>query len=315
MRKFFNSGGHDMKVLTIVLVILWLIYLVLTFLAPAAETTGRYGISVAQTNILRFTIIVPILFIWATQWFSIGRFSHYYKLVKDSTEGEAFRKIVIGLWMLLMVLVLPSLVSAIASYWPNSSYMLESSTILRNYLSIFFYLWGFWYLWQASRDLYHTVASGLPSNSYRIPILLGVLLLTILNIIAVFHNPFRTVSSDPFVRPTYYLPDMAIFVTIVIPYFFIWLFGGLTILNLLTYTKKVQGSIYRYTFSWFAYGLTVTIVLLVGLTFLSQANAALNHAALKVILVLIYLLLLAIAVGYLLIARGARKLTAIEEVK
>ncbi len=304
-----------MRSYLIVLLIVWAVYVILTFMAPAAASTTRYGLTLAQTNLLRFTVILPLLFIWATLLYSITRFRRYRDLLDGDKEGIAFEKIVMGLWMLLIVAVVPSLVSSIANYWPDSAEVLKFSTIIRNYISAVFYLIGFWYLWQGSRDLYHTVASGLPSNKYRLPILIGVIILAIALVTAIANNPYRSTSTDPLVNPTYYLPDILIFLTIVIPYVLTWLFGGLTILNLLSYTRKVQGSIYRKTFSYFAYGLIITIVLLVLLQFLSQANAALGHAALSVILVIIYLLFFSIAAGYLLIARGARKLTAIEEVK
>jgi hypothetical protein len=299
----------------IVLLALWLFYAVLVLMAPAPETTSRYGLTLAQTNLLRFTIMLPLLFIWATALFSVVRFNRYRAMVKDSPEGPGFEKITVGLWMLLLVIVLPSLVNSIANYWPGNMDVQQAATITRNYISVVFYALGFWYLWQGSRALYRTTAEGLPPNHLRFTLMAIVFILVTALTWAVFNNPYRTTSDSSLIRPTYYLPDWLIVSTIILPYAVTWVMGSLAILNLLSYVRKVRGIIYRQTFSSLAYGLVVTISLLIVLQFLSQANAALGSAALKIILAIVYALLLAIAVGYLLIARGAKKLTAIEEVK
>jgi hypothetical protein len=314
MKIFSGPGGHDMRIAIIVLLVLWLGYAVLSFLAPPAASSSRYGLTLTQINLVRLTIVLPLLFIWLTSLYSVVHFHRYARIIKNSPEGSAFRKITTGLWMLLLVIILPSLVNAVANFYPNSQAAAQFSTVIRNYISVVFYLVGFWYLWQASLDFLRSVPGVEPSMRDRNYSLSGVAILVLLLTWFILHNPFRTESVDPVVRATYYLPDPLIFLTIVIPYGLIWALGALTIINFRTFTKHVSGLIYREIFSSVTLGITTTLLLLIGLQFLSQANAALGHATFSVILIIIYLLLLAIAVGYLLIARGARKLTVIEEV-
>lgn len=297
------------------LFIVWVVYVLLSFLAPEAESVNRYGLTLAQANLLRVTILLPLLFIWGTALSSILRFRRYTAQVDDSAEAEGFRKITRGLWMLLLVLLLPGFIGVISTYYPESFEVKKASVITRNYLTIALYLAGFWYFWKASTDLVKSI--GLKTQKARSKAVLGVGLLGLVTAYAwfIFQNPFRTVSLDPTVIPTYFLSDPVIFFTIIIPYAIIWLLGSLAVINIWFYAREVPGVIYRDTFTWVAYGLTLTVVLLISLQFLSQANASLSHAALEVVLIIIYLLLFAIAASYLLIAKGARKLSKIEEVK
>src|SRR5688572_20295144 len=102
MRNMFKGpGGRDMKKYMLALVVLWLAYAILSFLAPPAASSARYGLTLSEVNLLRFTIMLPLLFIWATALFSIFRFHNYTKLVQGSEEEGAYHNITLGLWMLL----------------------------------------------------------------------------------------------------------------------------------------------------------------------------------------------------------------------
>lgn len=306
---------RDMRNSLLILLAVWVIYVVLSLLAPTAESVTRAGLTITQANLLRVTILLPLLFIWITALFSIIRFRRYSEFVKGSSEGSAFIFLTRGLWMLLLVIVIPNFIRIIASYYPDSATVLQFSTILRNYVTVALYLAGFWHLLQASKILLGTIDGEQVAGRMRIVVFTLLGILVAVYAWAIFQNAHRYTSSDPIIIPTYFLPDALIILTIIIPYALTWLFGTLAVLNIIEYAKRVQGIIYRQTFVSVAYGLAWTVGLLIGLQFLTQANAALSHAALKVILVIVYLLLLAIAAGYLLIARGAQKLTVIEEVK
>lgn len=307
----------DMKAFLFTLSIFGAAYLVLTLAAPEAETVSRYGLTLAQAQLVRVSFIIPYLFIWVTALVNVVWFRRYTTLVKGSTEESAFNKITKGLWMLFLVIVVPAFVTAIVNYFPSDISIQKSAVILRNYLTIAFYLVGFWYFWQASKNLLQNVhtASNQVNGKYQNIGVVAIATLAVIYTWAVLSNPFRTSSADHLVKATYYLPDMLIVFTVVIPYVLVWILGVLTVLNVLSYAKLVPGLIYRQTFSYLARGLALTIILLIGLQFLSQANAILGHAALSIILVIIYILFFAIAAGHVLIARGARKLAAIEEVK
>lgn len=132
---------------------------------------------------------------------------------------------------------------------------------------------------------------------------------------AVFHNSHRTITENPLlVRPTYFLEDWLIVLTIVIPYLITWTVGGLAILNIRSFAMDVPGKIYRRSFNNITYGLLTIILLGIGLQLLTQAATVFADSSLKVILLLVYLIILIMAAGYLYLARGARQLTDIEEI-
>jgi hypothetical protein len=291
----------------------WLIYVVLTVAAPAAEATGRYGLSLAQLNLLRATFLVPYLFIWLTALMTVVRFQHYAHQVSGSPEGAGFKKLAQGLGLLFLTLILPAFLNLFSTYFPDSLEVQKLTTIVTNYVTVILYLWAFWQLFRASQEL--NTAATTPAPKRLKPAVIGtVAVLVLLYSWAVFHNDFRTVSVDPLVRPTYFLPDWLIIFTVMIPYIVVWLWGSLTIANIRHFARHVPGVVYRPAFLSVARGLTGIIGLLIVLQFLSQGAALFSQAKLSTILAVIYLLLIIIAVPYLFLARGGRQLSAIEDV-
>jgi hypothetical protein len=305
--------GLPRYVLTVA--VLWVLYAVLNVMAPASPAISRYGITITQGNLLRATVLLPLLVIWLAALFAVVRFRYYTGLLRGSSDATAFKYLAQGLIMLFLVIVLPSFVSLVASYSPASLAMQKASVIIRNYLNVILYLLAFWYMWQGSRNLNKTVE--VPLKRYKRDQTAVIALLAVLVIIyiwAIFNNQFRTISNDPLVRPTYYLSDWLIILTVFIPYVIAWFWGSLAIVNIRTFAQQVPGIFYRKAFTWVARGLIVIVALSICLQFLSQSASVFSHATLKLILLIVYLLLLAIASGYLLLAKGARDLAVIEEI-
>lgn len=295
-------------------VVLWLVYVGLSVSAPATHAINQYRINLVQVHLLRVSILLPVLLIWLAAVFAVSRFRHYSQLVADSPEGLGFRKISNGVLMLFLVLVIPSFVSLISNFYPEAGNLEKWVSIVRQYLTIILYLMAFWYLYLGSKKL--NKAFKIPYKAklgYRRIATAFLGLLVIAYSWAIFHNQFRTVSTDPLIKPTYFLPDWLIISTIFIPQIVMWLWGAWIISNLHGFSKNVQGSVYRNTFAWLTWGVTATLVLLVALQFLAQASTLFGHSSLKVILIVIYILVLLIAIGYLFMARAARYLTSIEE--
>ncbi len=315
MRKTFIKTVQEMRTPFIVLITVWLIYGVLSILAPAAQATTRYGISLFWTNILRLTILLPYLFIWLAALFSILRFTKYLKLISyRAPEYDGFKIITKGLWMLLAVVVIPSFIGLISAYYPDSVSVQKTITILRNDITVIFYLAAFYFLWRGSGKLsVALIKEKIKDKSVYVFSLLLTALLSIGFVWFVINNPYRTFSDVPTIRPTYFLTDISIFLTIIIPYVVIWLLGLLTIFNFRSLSRKISGIIYKNSFNLISRGIIIIISLLIALQFLSQASTYLSQASLAVILIIIYLILFAVAAGYLYIAYGAKELALIEE--
>jgi hypothetical protein len=314
MKKML-AGTVPSKPFIITVVVIWALYACLNLFAPASLALHTYKINLMQVNLLRGTIIVPLLAIWIAAAFAYIRIRNYAALVSSSPEGVGYYKISLGVGALIAGLIIPSIIGQISSYFPGN-YTVESYTaIIRLYLSIVFNMLAFWNLFRGSQDLLRTMDAK-EQRVYRIHYwtILVVALLSFVYAWAIFHNEFRTVSTDPLVRPTYYLPDWLIVPTIFIPYLLIWLWGGWAITNFRAYGRLVPGLVYRKALYSFMYGLTAIIILLISSQFITQISTVFTHSGLKLILMIVYALVLLIAAGYLFLARGAKQLTNIEEV-
>ncbi len=299
----------------IALFAVWVVYGVVSILAPTTVTANRYAISATQANLIRITILLPYLLIWGAGLFAVLRFRQYSSFVASAPEGKSFRHITNGLWMLFLVIIIPPFVSLVAAYNPDSALVQKVVTIIRNYITIALYLGAFWYLLTASHDLKEVVNVREHNRHISMVAMILIVVLAIAYCWTVFNNPFRTTSSDALIRPTYYLNDWLITLTVVIPYFLIWLWGASTVVNMRTLAKQMPGVVYRKAFLPIVQGLGITVTLLIGLQFLTQAGNYFGHAGLRVVLLIVYVLFIIIALGYLLVARGAKELTAIEEVE
>jgi hypothetical protein len=315
MIKTFRETAREMRPYFIGIVIIWAIYVLLTLLAPAAHTTNRYGISIAQINLLRITLLIPYLFIWVAALFSVLQYKKYLKLISRSSEFQGFKNIVSGITMLLLQLVVSPYLGLVASYNPNSSEVQRAVTIIRTDFTIVFYLAAFYFFWKGTKLLVNTILKKDVKDKLMysvVPLLLIPLSIALVWFIS--HNDFRTFSSDPLIKPTYYLGDVSIFITIVIPYIIIWLLGFLSLINLKYLSKNVEGIIYKKSFDLVSKGLAIIIGLTIGLQFLTQATTYFRNASLSLILLLVYAILFCIGAAYVFFAYGAKSLTKIEKI-
>jgi hypothetical protein len=315
MRDSFLELLKEKKVYFLVLGIVWAIYGIVTILAPGAEAVTRYGLTLFQTNLLRVTILLPYLLIWAASLYSVLHFHAYTKLIKISPEKKAFENITLGLMFLFAEVVLPAFVNLIGAYFPDSFTIQKIVTVVRNDLTVLLYLFSFYFLWQASREFLKIFLQNSPAAKPKYEIVsIVTALLSVIFIFCVISNPYRTSSPTSLIKPTYYLNDLSIFITIVIPYIIVWLLGLLTIKNIRTFATEVQGVIYKKTFSATAKGLSIIISLVIALQFLSQATTFFGHAHISIILLIIYIIFFLIAGGYLYLAKAANALTSIEKI-
>jgi drug/metabolite transporter (DMT)-like permease len=75
----------------------------------------------------------------------------------------------------------------------------------------------------------------------------------------------------------------------------------------------VEGALYRDALKLLAYGLGGVFLVTILLRVLQTASDALNRLDLGGILLLLYILVFMLGIGYVLVAKGARQLQKIEE--
>ncbi len=311
----FFGRNIQMRPALIAVVTLWLAYCILSILAPSSGAEERYHITSLRLAFLQGTFFIPLLVIWLAAMFAIVRFVRYTSIIEGSPESAGFKKLCYGLRALFLVLIIPSFINLVAMYNPESGAADKYTSIVRNYSTIVLYLFAFWQLWHGSKILNITSTKEQGSApKARIIAFVITATLSAVYVWLIFQNPFRTSSTDLLVKPAYYLPDWLIVLTIIIPYIAIWTMGSVAVINLIAFAKRVPGIMYRRAILWVSWGLSLIVLLLVALQLLNQLGGYFGRAKLETLLGIIYLLLLVMVVTYLFIARGARALTALEEV-
>src|SRR4030095_2725684 len=76
-------------------------YILLSLLLPTdPKTLQQYQLSEGSLDLLRLTIVVPVLAIWFAAFYGYDKFSHYARTIASSNDGRGFRYIANGLGVL-----------------------------------------------------------------------------------------------------------------------------------------------------------------------------------------------------------------------
>ncbi len=300
----------------LLLAVFIVIYITTIFVFKAdSATLAHYHVSDIQLKFLSLTIIIPDVAIWFAAFYSIVNISRYTEKIKKSPDGKGFAQLVWGIVILGLNLPISSILSRLLSYGAQQETISQAfSTIVSTHVSMLFYLFGFFFLYKGSFALVKSVKKAHLSN-IQVFVAAGALaIISILYVIATLQNPSRAVAVAPATVATYYMSDWLIITTIVIPYIIVWALGFYTALFLHTYHQKVGGKIYRASLAKLNRGIIVVIGSSILLQFLTTATTSLSGWGLGALLSLVYILLVVIALGYILIALGAKGLAKLEEV-
>lgn len=291
-------------------VALVLLYVGLVFtLPPSPQTLERYELSVAQVRLLNLTVVVPLVIIWLTALYGFVNLRRYANSVAETKEGPAFKYLSYGLMVLAFSLPLNSLTSLLVRHTStNSPDLLVPLTIMRNHFVLILSLTAFWILVVGARALAKTlVAKSFP----YIPrgFASGLIVLAVIYTWLITAKPLNQGMEER----SYYLPTGVLIFTLVIPYVLAWKAGLLTTYYLYSYHKKVKGIIFKSAFKDLAVGLGVVVVVAILIQLITTSSAQLNRLNLTPVLGIVYGLLIMYAVGYGLVARGAKKLKKFED--
>ena len=292
---------------TALILLLWGAYCGITLLTPQDPAAQKYQLSALSLNLLIVSVSLPYLICWlfaTSGWLHLREFAHNQP---RGPERDGFTKIAYGLLALVASLVVPTLVRAVyvyISHNPTSA----GWNIFNNYMGIFFPLLGFLLMFMGSLQIVSQITSKVTRIAKATTVFFPVVLFSIFYLFMIFANPTRQTSLDPSVQPTYFLPDNMIITTIILPVIATWFLGLLLVLNLEHYSHYSK-TINRLGLVSFYNG----IIIIVATTILTQVLASLGNSRfanlnLGVLLAIIYVFLGLLALGFGLIARGAKKL-------
>lgn len=286
------------------------IFLVLTASTDPAELE-RYHVTQMQVRLWSVALLVPIVAIWFGAFYGYSKFKNYADTIEDSADGQALQKLSKGLMVLAFSLPTLALVGAIFSHISVSApEYLGPAVIVRQILNIGFPLLAFVIIGDAAGDLVSQLRRRKRSQQNNKPIIFTVIAAS-----SIFTG-FIVALADESARPTniYSYPIWFVVFAAVIPYLYMWYRGLAAAYNLNFYSKNVHGLIYKQAFNYLSAGLCAVIVVAIAPQMLTVLTPQLESLQFTSLVFFIYVLVAVYAVGYGLIAVGAKRLKRIEEV-
>lgn len=292
-----------------VFVLLLAIYILLAFGLPANPyTLEKYRLSQSDVNLLNLTIVTPIVAVYCSALYGFLRFKDYALTVEHTKEGVPLKQLSQGLMILAFSLPINSITSSIVNYVAvHQTNFLPFLTMLRHYTNLVLVFIAFYYIAIGSANLLRT----LKDNRIELPpfiTLLGPIVLA-----SIFTGLIMTQPHDSGKRPAYFLTDWMIVLTLIIPYVYIWCRGIGAAYNLFVYKSRVKGLVYKQAVNELAKGIGAIVALSISLQVIVTFSARIERLTLTPLLLIVYALIALYAVGYGLVARGAKRLKRIED--
>ena len=297
-------GEIRKSIIIAALIVFSVAYVGLTFAAPPQPTAPGFELHEPWKSIVRITFILPILLSWA---FGANAVVHLLKAAEDARDEKArrmFRLLGNGVLALIMGSWIPTLISQLRNnFFARDSYLEMASTVAQNYAYVLFPLLGFAYIYAASVS--RAADDGRKKENWPAALLL-IAILGALWVGIIFTNSSRQTTSLAYGRPTYYISDPLIALTLVTPTIAAWLLGMTGALNFSALESKGSPR-NRKAYSRIIHGLLLAVfnsMILNGL--LSAGSERLLAAGLGILLVIVYIFVFIAVFSYWLIYRGAK---------
>lgn len=295
---------------TLLFLILTVTYLLETFIPKPKKTVlSHYHLSHMGYYELVIPLVVILVIIWFISLYGSLRVKSYARLISNSKDGRGMSHISNGLLIQTITLPLISNISYVLGHIAGDHPRLQPTmTIIVNYISLGLMGLAFIFIFWGSHKLFKLIpgrAKQLPYSLWQAVFITASSLYAYFIIIQPIHHP-----KD---RQVYFLPDWLLVLTISVPYMFFWYLGIRGAYNIFLYRRNVKGTLYRSALSYLAAGIAVVVLGSVVTRIITSLSSRITNLKLTPILIIIYCFLVIIAIGYILIAIGAKKLRNIEE--
>lgn len=251
-------------------------------------------------------LLVPYVLIWYMGFYAYAKLKEYSDTIKNTSDGEAFRKLTLGMGVLAFSLIVPTILSLVSTNIAAHNHGFKNaSIIINNYLTLYPGLVSFLLIFNGTRPLVRTLKDWgkYVDIRWHAP---WFLLLGIVFSYLTIHNHYRSQQ--------YHLGVPLLITTIIVPYVYAWLVGLLAAYELNLYAKRVRGTIYKRAMRLLSRGLAVAITGSIAIQFVNVTLLQSVRDDLGALLLVDYVLILIVLGGLLLISLGTRKLKKIEEV-
>lgn len=298
-----EKGKNFVWIFTLLVLIAGAVYIYFTFTAPPTESSKRLGLVGMTLFVIQFTFILPFIATWILGAVAAGNLKRYESSLTDPSIRKGYRYFAIGTIFLVLELVVAQLAGLPRNFFQENLSVIADLSILVNYIHVFFPLMGFIFFFRGAQQL----SSKKAAKDTGLTSLIIVMLLGVIYSALIFTNSTRQVSLIADVRPTYFIPDILIVATIIIPTLIAWYFGFRA--ALIMGESQTTAAINQNGFPRLMNGIWLVVfssIILQGLVSLG-AERFLSFG-LGITLGLIYLFLMTISVGYWLMASGSKNL-------
>ena len=289
------------------------IYVISSLLAPLGP--NRFNLTASKTHLLQLTILLPVVLIWFAAVYGVEKFHTYTSSIKSYKDGKPLHLFATGLLILVGSIIFNSIVGILRP-WALADGWLSAYTILANYLSAWLPLLAYACMYIGSAQLLKSIKTKpkIKNPLGWLPILLLLIIVGAIYVAVLLNYNYRSSTPDPTRYSSFYMSDPLILFTLALPYLFGWGLALKATLNLYAYLKQVRGVIYRSAFVRLLSGVLVVTLFYIIVQMLVAFSTYIAKAGLGSILLILYMLIMLYALGFLIIASGAKKLVAIEKV-
>lgn len=284
------------------------VYIAMTLGTPNPEAAQRYNLTATGILLVNLTIVVPITAIWVVAFYGALKMKEYAAAIRGSTEGEPFNLVANGLIISVLGFPLTAIIAAVlkrvAAATPN---LLPTTIILQNYVTLAVALIAFYYIGRGAQRLALPIKKRSVTFDNSRWTMAFIIVSSIFSWLVISHYGGNTNSL-------YHMPDWLVIGTLAIPYLWVWYQGAMAAYCIYYYQKNVKGMLYRRALVYCSAGIGTVIGASVFIQFVTVFNERLSRLNLTPLLGIVYLLILIYAVGYGLIAKGAKKLKTLENI-
>jgi len=292
--------------------LLVVVYICTVFLPPIdPEIIEKYHLSLTSAYLLSLSIVVPLVAVWICAFYGYWALKRYAETVKDTIEGRGLGQLAKGLMILAFSLPTLASVASIFNYLAESSpQYLQIMVIIHQLIIIAFPLVAFMMISNGAEELTSRLKKKMKAlQNYK---LLSLLIIVFSSLFCWTIIALADKNASP--QGVYSLPEWLIVVAVVVPYLYMWYRGIMAVYYLSFYKDHVRGHVYKQAFGYLSQGLAAVILLAICIQFLAVLTPQLQRLNFTPILIILYILVAMYALGYGMIAVGAKKLKRIEEV-
>jgi len=306
--RFTNSKGWKYSSLVYALVVVAAVMMIVISY-KTTRTIEEVRSGSISCLLIRLSVTIPELVIWAIALRAAVRFKHYAVSIKHSDDGSRLEYIANGLLILVAYIISLTLGSLVVELVRHGSH-LKQAVAINNYLPVFIALLSSLYLYIGSRRLAGLVGSASRNRSRELRYIVLFAVFAVLFAVNFYSNAAGLIGDNGVPRFAFSL-NILMF-SYVLPYIIVWSLGLLTCFNLAWYSHNTPGTLYKRLFRNLYQGILVVIISLFSaqvLTITPLTMEALNPG-----LIAIYAVLVLAVCGFALVYRGTQKLEKLEVV-